>query len=303
VVVDASALLEGPDGPVSRLVCGGVYDQSTGLLYKGGRYFDPLLGIWLALLPLIVVRRKKKRKGGHPWVLLVCVGLFAVGALAGCGYEEVEKIACTEIPETPQPNAFTGSTLILACGMGTGSNCENEIPLADYGDKVPLQPVKDEFVRLGGIDYRYMDYDTYGAKDTYAGAIKTNIDASGNNRVYMVGHSAGADAVIWAASELIDAGAYAQVKAIAILDSCLLTGDGSGAPVDDWETRRDTQKAADEVAGAIPMWAGHSGSHKDPTSFPNVDPKMGCQYGQGHLDLAVNAAAAMQIINFFGQYP
>jgi len=43
------ALLEGPDGPVSHLVCGGVYDQSTGLLYKGGRYFNPSLGIWLAL--------------------------------------------------------------------------------------------------------------------------------------------------------------------------------------------------------------------------------------------------------------
>ena len=33
------AVLEGPDGPVSHLVCGGVYDQSTGLLCKGGRYF------------------------------------------------------------------------------------------------------------------------------------------------------------------------------------------------------------------------------------------------------------------------
>ncbi len=39
------ALLEGPAGPVSHLVCGGVYDQSTGLLYKGGRYFDPNLAI------------------------------------------------------------------------------------------------------------------------------------------------------------------------------------------------------------------------------------------------------------------
>ena len=33
-------VLEGPDSPVSHLVCGGVYDQSTGLLYKGGRYFE-----------------------------------------------------------------------------------------------------------------------------------------------------------------------------------------------------------------------------------------------------------------------
>jgi hypothetical protein len=40
---------------VSHLVCGGVYDWSTGLIHKGGRYFDPALGIWLALGPLVVV--------------------------------------------------------------------------------------------------------------------------------------------------------------------------------------------------------------------------------------------------------
>jgi hypothetical protein len=69
-------VLEGPDGPVSHLVCGGVYDGSTGLVYRDGRYFDPMLGIWLALTPLLVMRR---RRGKHPWVLLLCLGLFAGG--------------------------------------------------------------------------------------------------------------------------------------------------------------------------------------------------------------------------------
>ena len=55
-------VLEGPHGPVSHLICGGVYDWSTGLLYRGGRYFDPALGIWLALLPLAVVQGGRKRK-------------------------------------------------------------------------------------------------------------------------------------------------------------------------------------------------------------------------------------------------
>ncbi|MFP4396243.1 MAG: hypothetical protein ACLFTI_13380, partial [Anaerolineales bacterium] len=36
-------VLEGPNGPVSHLICGGVYDWSTGLIYRGGRYFDPHL--------------------------------------------------------------------------------------------------------------------------------------------------------------------------------------------------------------------------------------------------------------------
>ena len=77
-------VLEGPNGPLSHLVCGGVYDWSTGLIYQNGRYFDPNLGIWLALMPLMVVqgwRKRKDRRYGHLWVL--CVGLFVVGALAG----------------------------------------------------------------------------------------------------------------------------------------------------------------------------------------------------------------------------
>ena len=77
-------MLEGPNGPVSHLICGGVYDGSTGLIYKGGGYFDPNLGIWLALIPLMVVQGWRKRKERRQWVLLLCVGLFAVGSLAGC---------------------------------------------------------------------------------------------------------------------------------------------------------------------------------------------------------------------------
>jgi hypothetical protein len=68
------AVLEGPEGPVSHLVCGGVYDWSTGLIYKGGRYFDPTLGIWLVLMPLVVVQswRKRKKRWGFPSFSVVC---------------------------------------------------------------------------------------------------------------------------------------------------------------------------------------------------------------------------------------
>jgi hypothetical protein len=60
-----------------------VYDWSTGLIYKGGRYFDPNLGIWLALVPLVVVQwasscspKRKKRRGAW-WGL--ALALFLVG--------------------------------------------------------------------------------------------------------------------------------------------------------------------------------------------------------------------------------
>ncbi len=108
-------LLEGPEGPVSHLVCGGVYDWSIGLLYQGGRYFDPSLGIWLALLPLAVVQvwpGRKRRKGEHPWVMLVCMGVLALGSLAGCCDFSPPPTppTCTDLPEgTPQIQSFTAT--------------------------------------------------------------------------------------------------------------------------------------------------------------------------------------------------
>jgi len=115
-------VVEGPSGPVSHLICGGVYDWSTGLLYKGGRYFDPALGIWLALLPLMVVQGWRKRKDKRQWVLLVCVGLFVVGMLVGCERPELPKeedleVLCTEVPtmsSTPQILPLTTNFTLLA---------------------------------------------------------------------------------------------------------------------------------------------------------------------------------------------
>jgi len=109
------ALLEGPDGPVSHLVCGGVYDQSTGLLYKGGRYFDPSLGIWLALLPLIVVRRKKKRRG-FPWVvaLALCLGGMS-GVLTACGPGATLTILNSK--QVKDPHLMVGVFFVGGCRL------------------------------------------------------------------------------------------------------------------------------------------------------------------------------------------
>jgi YD repeat-containing protein len=104
-------VLEGPEGPVSHLVCGGVYDWSTGLVYKDGRYFDPMLGIWLALAPLIVVqswRRRRERRGGL-WAVMLALFLVGMGGiLAGCvgggtptPEEIATKVCTTEQPPTP----------------------------------------------------------------------------------------------------------------------------------------------------------------------------------------------------------
>jgi YD repeat-containing protein len=107
-------VLEGPEGPVSHLVCGGMYDWSTGLVYKDGRYFDPMLGIWLALAPLVVVQwasscspKRKERRSGL-WTVMLALFLVGVsGLLTGCeDYDKfAEKFVCTDIPDVFQPKS------------------------------------------------------------------------------------------------------------------------------------------------------------------------------------------------------
>ncbi|MCP4539892.1 MAG: hypothetical protein GY832_22360 [Chloroflexi bacterium] len=102
-------VLEGPEGPVSHLICGGVYDWSTGLIHKGGRYFDPMLGIWLALMPLMVVQSwkgQKKKRRGFPWyvVLVLLVGMSGVLTACGGGGDTPSPTpTCTPLPLPPSP--------------------------------------------------------------------------------------------------------------------------------------------------------------------------------------------------------
>ncbi len=106
-------ILAGPQDLVSHLICGGVYDWSTGLVYRDGRYFDPMLGIWLALMPLVVFQAWKGRKGrrGMPWLVLVLCLVGVGGSLVGCGGEEGErdfwKGECKKLPPPGPPSECT----------------------------------------------------------------------------------------------------------------------------------------------------------------------------------------------------
>jgi hypothetical protein len=109
-------LLEGPEGPVSHLICGGVYDGSTGLIYRDGSYFDPMLGVWLALVPLVVVqswRGRKKKRRGMPWVLVVVVMIGMSGVLVGCCVPAPPTPTipptCVDIPTSTLPPTWTPS--------------------------------------------------------------------------------------------------------------------------------------------------------------------------------------------------
>jgi len=136
-------VLEGPSGPVSHLVCGGVYDGSTGLLYKGGRYFDPALGIWLVLLPLMVVQvwpGWKKRQGTHPWMVLTLCLIGVSGMLAACGTCRGPSIdppsACAEVVSFGQP---LGNNAVFV-GPPAGSQ------LPEYPEAITWDPAERQVV-------------------------------------------------------------------------------------------------------------------------------------------------------------
>ena len=82
-------VLSGPKGLHVLLKCpDGVYDWSTGLVFSNGRYFDPALGIWLSLLPLMFVsgyinRGKRNRRKRLKWGMLLFV-VLVLTLVAGC---------------------------------------------------------------------------------------------------------------------------------------------------------------------------------------------------------------------------
>jgi YD repeat-containing protein len=86
----SGGVLSGPKGPYVLLECpDGVYDWSTGLIFLNGRYFDPMLGIWISLGPFVVLQgrprgRKRKRRRWVGWLLWMLV-VLAVTMMAGCG--------------------------------------------------------------------------------------------------------------------------------------------------------------------------------------------------------------------------
>jgi hypothetical protein len=84
------SVLMGEEGPVTNLECGAVYDWSTGLNYKGGRYFDPVTGVWLSLTPFVIwqawkpAQRGRGGKRAKERRRLLLLALLLVVALGGC---------------------------------------------------------------------------------------------------------------------------------------------------------------------------------------------------------------------------
>jgi hypothetical protein len=119
------AVLIGAKGPVTNLGCGDIYDWSTGLVYKNGRYFDPNLGIWTTLTPYLIWQNyksqkragksRRKRRDRKRLFMLLLVLLVVALALAGCNNPPGPPTGATPCP--PQHRLYRRLHLHMTTGI------------------------------------------------------------------------------------------------------------------------------------------------------------------------------------------
>ncbi|MCP4356833.1 MAG: M23 family metallopeptidase, partial [Chloroflexi bacterium] len=111
-----SGVVLGVGGPVTNLGCGngGVYDWSTGLIFRNGRYFDPNTGIWITMGAMVTwqiwpkenrQQRRWRRKYGQQatFLILLLLLILMATALSGCGCGIVPTIPDTSTPPPTLP--------------------------------------------------------------------------------------------------------------------------------------------------------------------------------------------------------
>jgi peptidoglycan/xylan/chitin deacetylase (PgdA/CDA1 family) len=173
------AVLEGPQGPVSHLICGGVYDWSTGLIFRDGRYFDPTLGIWLALAPLVVVQswqgRKRKRRRGMPWYVVV---LVVMGVGSGV------LTACNPPDDTPTPDPGPGKYFCYLPYIGKGGSP----PLPEEGEpQSPLPgPPQEESSEEPSGKIAYLTFDDGPEPQGWSKAIGERLASQGMEATFFL---------------------------------------------------------------------------------------------------------------------
>ncbi len=132
----------GEEGPVTHLGCqdDAVYDWSTGLIFKSGRYFDPSLGIWLTGPFMIIVgswlprKRRKGRKGTNDWkqfFMLVMALLLVTVPLTGCGDSTPSPTptqTCTATPVPGQPSETSNPIAPTESSTPTETSTSEPLP-------------------------------------------------------------------------------------------------------------------------------------------------------------------------------
>jgi YD repeat-containing protein len=189
-------VLFGEEGPVTHLVCegNGIYDFSTGLIFKNGNYFDPNTGIWIVLgsigvwnswhLDFSDRKRKDKRSKRKFFLLILLLFIFLLAGCAG-GRDVPEQVSCTPIAEEiPTPNL--PSNVLLFGGLGPSLDVNTDGP--DPQDQLPY------FSQIATESEPYPR-----SKQTQANNMSIYDD-----EVLIIGYSAGADAALIYANDYMN---------------------------------------------------------------------------------------------------
>jgi len=167
------------------------------------------------------------------------VGCVAVRGASACqeqsGYEPLPpeedepRVEETTVAETPL-------IVYLVCGVGILGECKNQTAAKGYnegrGDEPPLNPYYTYWINRGIIP-TVVEFNDYGGNGTnkydMANAIIADMASHPGHEYILIGHSAGADAVILAVDM---AGYTSDIQLIVLLDPTLTASfPGKSTPV------------------------------------------------------------------------
>jgi hypothetical protein len=188
--------------------------------------------------------------------------------------------------------------LFTNCGWGSGISCE----ATPYYGKSPLSPIREKYVQKGGNkdDVKSNGFLGKGNPDKVVegeliysqimGVLKENQNA----RIYLVAHSAGTDATVFALNKLAEKNPerVGNIAGVAILDIDLADDDNK-------KTVSDTEgvRFAETYGGKV--YYGRSKDYID-VAYPVSDSLVHNYLNLDHQELAIDPFVIQDIINAIG---
>jgi RHS repeat-associated protein len=207
-----------PNAPNTDLSYTGQRDLGMGLMDYKARFYDSYLKRWDQPDSIVPNLYNPQSLNRYAYVLNNPTRYNdPTGHSVECGLGDVHCRA-GRLP-------LQDSILILACGKETNGGCaKGEKVYSDIEGmpRVPMDKLASYFSEMGG-QVIYLDHSAYGNTDAYAQAIYNIIHNTPKVTFYMVGHSAGANAIIGALSyyqstQNKQGEDLAHIKGVALLD-------------------------------------------------------------------------------------
>ncbi len=223
--------------PTKYRYTGQLLEAEVGLYYYVARFYDPVTMHFTQADTIMPNATNSASYDRYAYVLNNPVRFSdPTGHLGGTCGAMIDGVwgNCGQGVTSYRDHIFKNSLLIISCGWGTGNECDNIDP--QYGGQ-PFGEIANEFTERGG-KVSWHGFNTKGdptkedkGEEIYNEIVNTLNDDE-DMFIYLIGHSAGTDAVIYALyllkqnhPEYLD-----NIKGIAILDIFLADEDDLGTP-------------------------------------------------------------------------